>query len=168
MGLRRKSTASLSRLADARFSVRASMNSTRSCIVNDLSTSGLVGVRQDVWWVEPLAHKRTLREAAARYPADFRQGQLADVERIAFHVNLVRRHVPPGGHLADIGGGLSMFALVCALEGMATTLVDDFRDPYPGHSPDSDVLDSTGVRVYVSWHVTSPRVRGSSEAVVTP
>jgi SAM-dependent methyltransferase len=113
--------------------------------------------------------ERTLREAAVRYPADFRQGQLADVERIAFHVNLVRKHVPPGGHLADIGGGLSMFALVCALEGIATTLVDDFRDPYPGHSPDSVVLDQhrrAGVSI-VARDITlgTALERGSFDAV---
>src|SRR3954453_17741920 len=66
---------------------------------------------------------------AARYPPSLVAEQLADIPRIVFHVGLVEHRAGNGGHVCDIGGGIGLFSLACALRGMRVTLVDDFSDP---------------------------------------
>lgn len=70
----------------------------------------------------------TLTKVAAEYPpGELRNSQMADIDRIAFHVTLV---LSCGSHaVCDIGGGIGMFSVGCAALGMNATLVDDFRDP---------------------------------------
>jgi 2-polyprenyl-3-methyl-5-hydroxy-6-metoxy-1,4-benzoquinol methylase len=63
-----------------------------------------------------------------RFPEKIRAGQLMQANRFAWEVDLAAKHTPPGGTIADIGGGWGSFALGCAARGFRTTLVDDFRD----------------------------------------
>jgi len=63
---------------------------------------------------------------ARRYPAPMRAEQLADVGRIASHVERIYQ---PGASVADLGGGVGLFSPSCAALGMQTWLVDDFGDP---------------------------------------
>jgi SAM-dependent methyltransferase len=63
---------------------------------------------------------------ARRYPAPLRAAQLADAARIAAHLEHV---LYAGASIADLGGGIGLFAPSCAAFGMETWLVDDFVDP---------------------------------------
>lgn len=76
-----------------------------------------------------LSLKNTLESLAHRYPAPLVKGQLEDIPRIAFHIelvaNLTGRTAPT---IVDVGGGIGLFTPGCAALGMATTLVDDFGD----------------------------------------
>ncbi len=69
-------------------------------------------------------------EALARsYPPELVEEQLADVPRIAHHVEAVTARCGPAARVCDVGGGVGMFAPACADAGMSVTLVDDFADP---------------------------------------
>ncbi len=70
-----------------------------------------------------------LSALARRYPPSLIAEELADVPRIVFHVGLVERRVGTGGRVCDVGGGIGLFSLGCALRGMRVTLVDDFGQP---------------------------------------
>ena len=61
-----------------------------------------------------------------RYPVELRAGWHLEVERTAFHVEQV---FSPGAAIADLGGGIGLFAPTCAALGMRSFLIDDFRDP---------------------------------------
>jgi SAM-dependent methyltransferase len=54
--------------------------------------------------------------------------QLNDLNRIAFHVELVRQAAGETPDICDIGGGIGLFSTGCAALGMRVTLVDDFQD----------------------------------------
>jgi 2-polyprenyl-3-methyl-5-hydroxy-6-metoxy-1,4-benzoquinol methylase len=69
-----------------------------------------------------------LRSIALKYPQDLMAAQLSDVERIAFHIQLVLHRKGATARVCDIGGGIGMFTLGCAAMGMKAILVDDFRD----------------------------------------
>jgi SAM-dependent methyltransferase len=69
----------------------------------------------------------TLVGLTSKYPPELQPGQLRDLARIAFHIDLV---VAQGAtSVCDIGGGIGIFSLGCSVAGLETTLVDDFRDP---------------------------------------
>lgn len=76
----------------------------------------------------PGAIASELIRLARRYPPELIEGQLADVERIAFHIGLIAGAVPAGGHVCDIGGGIGLFSVGCAALGYDAVLVDDFGD----------------------------------------
>jgi SAM-dependent methyltransferase len=82
-------------------------------------------------------------------PEELRTEQRADVERIAFHVE---HAFIPGGSLADLGGGLGLFAPACAALGMRAFLVDDFGDEVNAEYPIGELAPhrDTGVRVVKS------------------
>ncbi|MBZ0135477.1 MAG: class I SAM-dependent methyltransferase [Planctomycetes bacterium] len=71
---------------------------------------------------------RHLRELAREYPDALAGAQLTDVPRITFHLKLLLGLVPPGGRVADIGGGIGLFSLGARALGCESVLVDDFRD----------------------------------------
>ncbi len=83
----------------------------------------------------------------AEYPPDLRPLQLMDLERIVFHVDLVLAERATS--VCDIGGGIGLFSLGCAVTGLKATLVDDFRDPVNIEHGDGilDLHRSRGVRV---------------------
>lgn len=68
-----------------------------------------------------------LREVAGRYPPPLVAGQMADAERMAFHLGLLEG-VPSGGRVADIGGGVGLFSTGARALGFDAVLVDDFKD----------------------------------------
>ena len=73
--------------------------------------------------------KETLQALALRYPEPVRKAQLADVDRIAFHIALAQELAEVDRPVvADIGGGIGLFSIGCAALGMDVTLVDDFSD----------------------------------------
>jgi SAM-dependent methyltransferase len=91
-----------------------------------------------------------LHSLAAEYPPEMVDAQRADVPRIAFHVGLVRTHKGAGASVCDLGGGVGLFSLGCAVLGMRSLLVDDFRDPVNLRARGDEVLAlhrSHGVRV---------------------
>lgn len=69
-----------------------------------------------------------LAEIAREYPSAIAKHELEDVERIAYHIELVQRYAKDGRRICDIGGGIGLFTPGCAALGYDTTLVDDFRD----------------------------------------
>jgi SAM-dependent methyltransferase len=73
---------------------------------------------------------RTLTELAQRYPADLVEGQLRDIPRIAFEIDLVTRRAGRDVALCDIGSGVGLFPVACAALGMRVTIVDDFEHPF--------------------------------------
>lgn len=62
------------------------------------------------------------------YPSHQTAIQRDDIPRMVFLLDLVRAAVPPGGRIADLGGGLGLFSPGCADAGYSAVLVDDFRD----------------------------------------
>jgi SAM-dependent methyltransferase len=72
--------------------------------------------------------ENVLKSLALRYPEPFIKGELEDVPRISFHIELIRGATSENAVIADIGGGVGLLSLGCAALGMKVTLVDDFRD----------------------------------------
>jgi SAM-dependent methyltransferase len=70
-----------------------------------------------------------LRQLVRLYPESLQQDQLQDVDRIAYHIELVLETAGPRARVCDIGGGTGLFSLGCAALGLRATLVDDFNDP---------------------------------------
>ncbi len=131
----------------ARFGPAAHQSASRASGGEDLAVGGWAfGV--------PARHRATraartleaVQTLARRYPASLRAEQLADAERIASHVERILR---PGATLADLGGGVGLFAPSCAALGMQTWLVDDFGDPVSRsvNLDDIGVHRALGVRV---------------------
>lgn len=71
-----------------------------------------------------------LRETAKAYPAAMVPEQLADVPRIAYHIELALGGRTPGEtSVCDVGGGVGLFSMGCAAAGFKrVVLIDDFRD----------------------------------------
>jgi len=63
-----------------------------------------------------------------KMPVSIRNQQMTELARFAYEVGLVRRRVPPGSAVLDIGGGWGVFALGMAAAGMKSTMLDDFGD----------------------------------------
>lgn len=70
----------------------------------------------------------TLKSIALKYPQELVAGQLSDVKRIAFNINLVLSRKGNNITVCDIGGGIGLFSVGCAAIGMKSILLDDFRD----------------------------------------
>jgi 2-polyprenyl-3-methyl-5-hydroxy-6-metoxy-1,4-benzoquinol methylase len=79
-----------------------------------------------------------LESLAKRYPEPLRTQQLQDVDRQLFHLSLLGKDCR---RLADLGGGIGLFAPTCAAKGIETWLVDDFNDPVNQRFP----FESLGV-----------------------
>lgn len=89
-------------------------------------------------------------DALARsYPPELVEEQLADIPRIAHHVEAVVARCGPAARVCDLGGGIGMFAPACADAGMSVTLVDDFADPVNHRFGDAalDLHRARGVEV---------------------
>lgn len=72
--------------------------------------------------------KEVLRSIALKYPESMVEGQLRDIDRIAYHIGLVLEHKGRDVKIADIGGGVGLFSVGCAALGMQSLLIDDFGD----------------------------------------
>jgi len=68
-----------------------------------------------------------LREIVDDYPEGLRARQLNDLERQTFHVSTAIE-LAPHGRMVDLGSGVGIFGVGCAVLGMDVTIVDDFRD----------------------------------------
>jgi SAM-dependent methyltransferase len=79
-------------------------------------------------------------------PELLRPVQRNDIDRMAFQVE---HAYVPGGSIADLGGGLGLFAPTCAALGMQAYLVDDFGDEVNEVYRIEDMVAhrETGVRV---------------------
>ena len=71
----------------------------------------------------------TLEAIARKYPPALIDNQVADIDRISFHIRLVQERTGPHATVCDLGGGIGLFSVGCAAVGMRATLVDDFNDP---------------------------------------
>lgn len=93
--------------------------------------------------------RSTLARVAELYPEELRAGQRLDVARHTFHLEQVFR---PGGRIADLGGGIGLFAPGAAALGMESWLVDDLRDPVNRRFPIEElgIHRNLGVRVLES------------------
>ena len=85
--------------------------------------------------------ERVVTEVARSYPPPLDGIELADVTRIAFHLSILSEHVPAGGHVVDIGGGIGLMSVGAAALGYRSTLVDDFDDAVNYEYP----IESLGV-----------------------
>jgi SAM-dependent methyltransferase len=74
--------------------------------------------------------KKMLRGLVEEYPAEFRASHLAEVERMAFGIELaLGSSAPEDVSVCDVGGGASLFAVGCKAVGCRrSVLVDDFGD----------------------------------------
>lgn len=81
-----------------------------------------------------------LRRVIEQMPPSIGPGQMAQIDRFAFEVDLVRRRQNGGARVCDIGGGWGTFALGCAAAGMRAVMNDDFRDLGHGHAGDLEIM----------------------------
>ena len=93
--------------------------------------------------------KETLKSIALKYPPNLVGRQIADIERTAFHIDLIRDRVGTQVTVCDIGGGVGLFSIGCAAVGMNAVLVDDFMDGINLEHGESllDLHKSYGVRI---------------------
>lgn len=73
---------------------------------------------------------QSLKTLARQYPEDMRQGQLQDVQRIAYNISLALDGADPTSvSVCDLGGGVGMFSVgLKAIGCHRSVLVDDFGD----------------------------------------
>ena len=90
-----------------------------------------------------------VERAISFYPDELREQQKADLKRLAFQLEIIRRRVPSGGKILDVGGGIGAFSPALAISGFDTTLADDFRDPINSEFPCNrvGVHERLGVKV---------------------
>lgn len=86
-----------------------------------------------------------LRKVAHQYPKDMVEEQVRDIGRIAFNIGLAlgaaRPKSPEELEICDLGGGLGLFSVGCAAQGLKrTVLVDDFNDSV-NHRVGASILD---------------------------
>jgi len=72
--------------------------------------------------------EKVLQAIAKEFPVELQLSQLANVPRMAFNIRLISSRVGRSAVVCDVGGGLSMFAMGCAVVGMKAIMVDDFSD----------------------------------------
>ena len=78
--------------------------------------------------LKPQDLEQALTALARQYPERMIAGQLADVPRIAFNIQIVLDRKGSDITLADIGGGIGLYSVGCAAAGIKAILVDDFQD----------------------------------------
>jgi SAM-dependent methyltransferase len=86
-----------------------------------------------------------LMDFAKKYPRDIAKIQELDVPRIDFNINISINAVKPKNinelEICDIGGGIGLFSIGCAVSGMKRgVLIDDFNDPV-NHDIGASILD---------------------------
>jgi len=106
----------------------------------------------------------SLVRVANTYPAELVADQLADVERIAFHISLAMGENDPADlSVCDLGGGLGLFSVGCKAVGFKrVVLVDDFSDSINSQLGESalDLHRGQGVEV-VSLDVVGSGIDGA-------
>ena len=91
----------------------------------------------------------TLEKIALKYPSELVDIQLADIQRIAFHIQLITTQKEKEITVCDLGGGIGLFSVGCAALGMKSILVDDFKDEVNLKFGDAilDIHKSYGVQI---------------------
>ena len=91
----------------------------------------------------------TLEKIALKYPPDLVDIQLADIQRIAFHIQLITNQKGSKITVCDLGGGIGLFSVGCAALGMKSILIDDFQDEVNLKFGDAilDIHKSYGVQI---------------------
>jgi len=79
--------------------------------------------------ISKTALREHLRQVARRFPDPVARMHLVNLDRTLFDIGLVAERRGTTVRLVDLGGGVSLFSLGCAVLGMDTVLVDDFADP---------------------------------------
>ncbi len=94
-----------------------------------------------------LAHE--LRKVAARYPPEIRDVARREIPRMIDQVGFLTERVGHDIDLADVGGGVGMFSVACALRGIRATLIDDFADPVNEPAADAalEIHRSLGIAI---------------------
>jgi SAM-dependent methyltransferase len=82
----------------------------------------------------------------ARYPESLQAALPGEIDRVVFHVE---RSFVPGGAIADLGGGLGLFASVCAALGMDAFLIDNFCNPVNAKHPIEEMPAHTQVGLQI-------------------
>jgi len=102
--------------------------------------------------------REVLMQLALCYPKHMIDGQVSDVDRIAFLINLVVKHKGTKISIVDIGGGVGLFSVGCAALGMESILVDDFQDEVNRVEGDSvlQLHRKHGVRIIATDFVENP------------
>jgi SAM-dependent methyltransferase len=97
---------------------------------------------------------RVLKEIAGKFTPELIDAQLRDVDRVAFHIQLVRQAAESKDfseiEMCDLGAGVGLFAVGCAALGCKrAVLIDDFNDPVNRRLGDRvlDLHRSYGVHV---------------------
>ncbi|WP_260482799.1 class I SAM-dependent methyltransferase [Sphingomicrobium flavum] len=78
----------------------------------------------------------------AQLPAALQARETQDRERQLDQLGMITRHVPVGGRILDLGGGISSLAPALAALGYQVQLVDDFGDPDNQRFPLADLPQS--------------------------
>ncbi|MFA5983469.1 MAG: methyltransferase domain-containing protein [Methylococcaceae bacterium] len=86
-----------------------------------------------------------LNTVATQYPTEMIEGQIVDIPRIFFNINIalaaVKHKSPNEVSICDLGGGVGLFSSGCAAYGLnRTVLVDDFDDSI-NHKTGDAILD---------------------------
>src|SRR3954468_7848329 len=84
---------------------------------------------------------------AELYPEPLRTIHLGITARLAWQLDLIRRHVPWGGSAMDVGGGIGPFAPALNAAGFVTTLADDFADPVNREFPLERLPTHAGIAI---------------------
>ena len=90
-----------------------------------------------------------LEKIALEYPPELVEIQLADLKRIAFHIQLVLTKKATDITVCDLGGGIGLFSVGCAALGIKSILIDDFQDEVNHKFGDAilDIHKSYGVQI---------------------
>ena len=79
---------------------------------------------------QPETIEAMLLDLARRFPPELVEGQIRDVDRVAFQLRLVVERAGVDVSLCDIGSGVGLFPAACARLGMRVTMMDDFQHPF--------------------------------------
>ncbi len=79
--------------------------------------------------ISETALREHLEQVSRCFPEPVERMHLANLDRTLFDIGLVTERRGVTGRLVDLGGGVSLFSVGCAMLGMETVLIDDFADP---------------------------------------
>jgi SAM-dependent methyltransferase len=80
--------------------------------------------------------KNLVARVALDYPRESLQYALSEIERTAFHIEIVSKKKGTNIAICDVGGSINLFSVACAALGMKSTVVDKFDLGY------EDILNS--------------------------
>ncbi len=84
--------------------------------------------RADLTILAHLYSSHLIQPVTGHLSEDLCSLMVADIPRVQFLIELVRAFAPSEGDVADVGGGITLFAPALARLGYRSVLVDDFSD----------------------------------------